>query len=67
MANTNQLKVIYGDGTLGVGGDDFHYIFNYGRGGIESLVIGGKEWCYREPKPRFGGQPPITTGEMVFR
>lgn len=53
MANTNQLKVIYGDGTLGVGGDDFHYIFNYGRGGIESLVIGGKEWCYREPKPTF--------------
>ncbi len=53
MANTNQLHVIYGDGTLGVGGDDFHYIFSYTRGGIESLVIGGKEWLYREPKPTF--------------
>ncbi|MCP9334076.1 beta-galactosidase small subunit [Lentilactobacillus hilgardii] len=53
MANTSQLKVIYGDGTLGVGGDDFHYIFSYSRGGLESLVIGGKEWLYREPKPTF--------------
>ncbi|EEI20004.1 Beta-galactosidase small subunit [Lentilactobacillus hilgardii] len=53
MANTNQLKVIYGDGTLGVGGDDFYYIFSYSRGGLESLVIGGKEWLYREPKPTF--------------
>lgn len=53
MANTNQLKVIYGDGTLGVGGNDFHYIFSYSRSGLESLVIGGKEWLYREPKPTF--------------
>lgn len=53
MVNTKQLRVVYGDGTLGVGGDDFHYIFSYSRGGLESLVIGGKEWLYREPKPTF--------------
>lgn len=48
---TDQLKVIYGDVTLGVHGDDFHYIFSYQTGGLESLVIGGKEWLYRTPKP----------------
>lgn len=54
MVNTNkQLHVIYSDGGLGVGGDDFHYIFNYTRSGIESMVINGKEWLYREPKPIF--------------
>ncbi|GBG94424.1 beta-galactosidase small subunit [Ligilactobacillus salitolerans] len=48
-----QLKIIFGDGTLGLAGDDFHYIFNYSRGGLESLVAGGKEWLYREPLPTF--------------
>lgn len=54
MVNTNnQLHVIYGDGGIGVGSQNFHYIFNYTRGGIESLVINGREWMYREPKPTF--------------
>lgn len=54
MANTNnQLHIIYGDGDLGVGGDGFHYLFSYSRGGLESLVINGKEWLYREPEPTF--------------
>lgn len=53
MAYTNKLHVIYGDGTLGLGGNDFHYIFSYERGGLESLKIKGKEWLYREPMPTF--------------
>ena len=55
MNNTNNetLRLIYGDVTLGVGGEDFHYIFSYQTGGLESLVIGGKEWLYRTPKPTF--------------
>ncbi len=54
MVNTtDKLHVIYGDGDLGVGGDGFHYLFSYSRGGIESLVIDNKEWLYREPKPTF--------------
>lgn len=54
MDNTNkQLHLVYGDGGLGVGGDDFHYIFNYTRGGMESMVVDGREWMYREPKPTF--------------
>lgn len=49
----NRLKVIYGDGSLGLDGENFHYIFNYGRGGLESLVFNDKEWLYREPTPAF--------------
>ncbi|WP_416353143.1 beta-galactosidase small subunit [Agrilactobacillus fermenti] len=53
MANSKPLQIIYGDGTLGVTGPNCHYIFNYSRGGLESLVYAGKEWLYREPKPTF--------------
>lgn len=55
--NSGALKVVYGDATLGVhgcnNGKDFHYIFSYAAGGLESLVAGGKEWIYRVPKPTF--------------
>lgn len=50
---TKPLSVIYGDVTLGVKGGDFHYIFSYACGGLESLVMKGKEWLYRTPKPTF--------------
>lgn len=54
MDCTNKcLKVIYGDSTLGVHGERFHYIFSYACGGMESLVVDGKEWLYRAPKPTF--------------
>ncbi|HKM33517.1 MAG TPA: beta-galactosidase small subunit [Lachnospiraceae bacterium] len=58
MDCTNKLRVIYGDSTLGVHGvtalgSSFSYIFNYACGGMESLVIGEKEWLYRVPKPTF--------------
>lgn len=53
MAYTNKLHVIYGDGTLGIGGTDFHYLFSYERGGLESLKINDKEWLYRVPTPTF--------------
>lgn len=48
-----KLKVIYGDVTLGVSGEDFHYIFSYQTGGMESLCIRGREWLYRTPRPAF--------------
>ena len=50
---TNKLRVVFGDVTLGLGGDGFHYIFSYATGGPESLVAGGREWLYRTPKPTF--------------
>lgn len=49
----NKLKVIYGDGTLGLCGEGFKYIFSYFMNGPESLVIKGKEWLYRTPRPTF--------------
>lgn len=51
------LQVVYGDVTLGISGSaenkDFHYIFSYARGGMESLALEGKEWLYRVPAPTF--------------
>lgn len=53
----NLLKVIYGDCTLGIRGrageKEFHYIFSYQTGGLESLCMDGREWLYRTPKPTF--------------
>ncbi len=54
MANTStKVKVIFGDASLGLRGTNFGYIFSYDRGGLESLVQNGKEWCYRIPRPAF--------------
>lgn len=47
------LNIVYGDCSLGVHGEDFQYIFSYQHGGLESLVMNGKEWLYRVPKPTF--------------
>lgn len=47
------LRLVYGDCTLGVHGNGFSYIFSYQFGGLESLVIDGREWLYRVPKPTF--------------
>lgn len=47
------IKVVFGDVTLGLHGDDFTYIFSYAAGGLESLVKEGKEWLYRVPKPAY--------------
>lgn len=53
MASSINVKVIFGDFTLGVAGENYHAIFNYGTGGMESLVVGGKEWLYRTMKPTY--------------
>ena len=54
MSCTTKLQIVYGDLTLGVKGDSWHVIFNYLRGGMESLYAGGREWLYRCPQPTFG-------------
>ncbi len=54
MACTNKnLRVVYGDYTLGVHGEGYDYIFSYSQGGLESIVKDGYEWLYRSPKPTF--------------
>lgn len=50
---TNKLQIIYGDWSLGVKGDHFHYLFSYTTAGLDSLRANGKEWLYRTPKPTF--------------
>lgn len=55
--NNKKLKIIYGEATLGIGGTsggkEFHYIFSYPAGGMESLCIEGREWLYAAPRPTF--------------
>lgn len=48
-----KLRVVYGDYTLGVHGEEFDYIFSYAQGGLESIIKNGYEWLYRCPKPTF--------------
>lgn len=43
---TDRLRIVYGDMALGVHGNNFDYLFSYQSGGLESLVIDGKEWLY---------------------
>ena len=50
---SKQLRIVYGDFTLGVHGEGFDYIFSYAQGGLESLMKNGYEWLYRSPRPTF--------------
>lgn len=47
------LRLVFGDCILGVHGTDFSYLFSYQFGGMESMVIRGKEWLYCIPRPAF--------------
>ena len=47
------FRVVIGDVTIGIQGQDFAYIFSVGMGGMESLYKDGKEWLYRAPRPAF--------------
>lgn len=55
--DNKKLKIVYGDAVLGIGGEgegkEFHYIFSYSAGGMESFYADGKEWLYSVPKPVF--------------
>lgn len=48
-----KLRLVFGDVTLGVHTETLSCIFSYQTGGLESLVIKGKEWLYRTPRPAF--------------
>ena len=47
------FRIVIGDVTIGIQGQDFSYIFSVGSGGMESLYKDGKEWLYRSPRPAF--------------
>ena len=45
---TKPLRIVYGDGVLGVHHQAVSYLFSYERGGLESLRFGGQEWLDRK-------------------
>ena len=47
------LKLVHGDGALGVHGQNFCVLFSYIHGGPVSLRAHGAEWLYRAPRPVF--------------
>ena len=47
------LKLVHGDGALGVHGQGFCVLFSYIHGGPVSLRAHGAEWLYRAPRPVF--------------
>lgn len=53
MDSGKKIKVIYGDGHLGLYTDRCACLFSYSAGGPVSLCIDGHEWLYRTAKPVF--------------
>ena len=53
MDKNKTMRIIYGDGTLGLTGSRFHYQFSYESGSLESMKIDGKEWLYRPIYPTY--------------
>lgn len=53
MDSGKKIKVIYGDGHLGLYTDRCTCLFSYSAGGPVSLCIDGHEWLYRAAKPVF--------------
>lgn len=51
------LKIVHGDGALGVFGEGFEILFSYPEGGPISLVADGQQWLWRAPRPAFWRAP----------
>ncbi len=51
------LRIIHGDGALGVRGRGFEVLFSCVEGGPVSLVTGGREWLWRAPRPAYWRAP----------
>ncbi len=51
------LKIVHGDGALGVSGEQFEILFSYPEGGPVSLVCDGQQWLWRAPRPTFWRAP----------
>ena len=51
------LKIVHGDGAIGVKGADFEILFATAGSGPVSLVVNGKEWLWRAPSLAFWRAP----------
>ena len=51
------LKIVHGDGNLGVKGRDFEILFSHAQAGPASIRKGGVEWMWRGPRPAYWRAP----------
>lgn len=51
------LRVVHGDGAVGVKGKGFELLFSYPEGGPVSLVSGGRQWLWRAPRLAYWRAP----------
>lgn len=51
------LRIVHGDGTLGVRGETFEVLFSYGEGGPVSIRSHDQEWLWRAPRPAYWRAP----------
>lgn len=51
------LRVVRGDGAIGVKGQGFELLFSIPEGGPVSLVSGGRQWLWRAPRPAYWRAP----------
>jgi len=56
-AKRSPLRIVHGNGALGVRGEGFEILFSYAEGGPVSLVCGGREWLWRAPRPAYWRAP----------
>lgn len=54
---SGELKIVHGDGALGVRGEDFEILFSKVMGGPVSVRTQGVEWMWRAPRPAFWRAP----------
>jgi len=57
QSKTGDLKIVHGDGAIGVSGSDFEILFSRSAGGPVSLVVNGQEWLWRAPRIAFWRAP----------
>ena len=55
--NAPALKIVHGDGNLGVRGKDFEILFSHAQAGPASLRKGNTEWMWRGPRPAYWRAP----------
>ena len=51
------LRIVHGDGNIGVKGADFEILFSHPQAGPASIKKNGLEWMWRGPRPAFWRAP----------
>ena len=56
-AANRKLKIVHGDGNIGVRGENFEILFSHGQAGPASIRVGETQWMWRGPRPAFWRAP----------